>query len=51
MTPPGRSRSWLPVDGTVAASSTQLGAFVTAGSTLVTLDQADSLTVSARSTR
>lgn len=39
-----------PVAGTVASSSTRLGAFVTAGSTLLTLDQADSLTVTAQYT-
>lgn len=39
-----------PVAGTVASTATQLGAFVTAGSTLLTLDKADSLSVTAHYT-
>lgn len=50
VTPAGAITFLAPVDGTVASTSTQLGAFVTAGSTLVTLDQADSLTVTAQYT-
>ena len=50
VTPAGAITFLAPVDGTVASTSTQLGAFVTAGSTLVTLDQANSLTVTAQYT-
>ena len=39
-----------PVDGIVAATGTQLGGFVQAGSTLLTLDKADSLSVTAQYT-
>jgi multidrug resistance efflux pump len=48
VTPAGAITFLAPVDGTVASTSTQLGAFVTAGSTLLTLDQANSLTVIAQ---
>jgi multidrug resistance efflux pump len=48
--PAGAITFLAPVDGRVASSDTQLGAFVTAGSTLVTLDEADSLTVTAQYT-
>jgi multidrug resistance efflux pump len=37
-----------PVSGTVASTGAQLGAFVQAGSTLLTLDKAESLTVAAQ---
>ncbi len=39
-----------PVSGTVASTGTRLGAFVTAGATLLTLDQAGSLSVTAHYT-
>ena len=50
VSPSGAMTFLAPVDGTIASTGSQLGGFVTAGATLLTLDKADSLSVVAHYT-